>query len=61
VIETHLVDFDEEILGERIDVRFLARLRDETRFASPDELADQIARDRAAAVSYFQSGEAIRP
>ena len=61
VIETHLIDFDEEILGERIDVRFLARLRDEKRFASPDALADQIARDRAAAVAFFQSGEAVWP
>jgi len=61
VIEAHLIDFDEEILGERIDLRFLARLRDEARFASPDELADQIARDRAAAVAFFQSGEAVWP
>ncbi len=61
VIETHLIDFDEDILGERMDVRFLARLRDEIRFASAGELADQIARDRAAAVAYFQSGDAVWP
>ena len=34
-------------------MNFLARLRDEMSFAGPSELADQIARDKAAAVSYF--------
>jgi FAD synthase len=34
-------------------VNFLARLREEMPFAGPSELADQIARDQAAAASYF--------
>lgn len=54
VVETHLLDFDDDLYGERIEVRFLARLRDERRFAGMDELADQIARDRAAAAAFFQ-------
>jgi riboflavin kinase/FMN adenylyltransferase len=53
-VETHLLDFDEDLYGERVEVRFLARLRDERRFAGADELADQIARDRAAASAWFQ-------
>jgi len=61
VVETHLIDFDEDLLGERMDVRFLARIRDERRFSDPGELADQIARDRAAAVAYFQGGESLWP
>jgi riboflavin kinase/FMN adenylyltransferase len=61
VVESHLIDFDEDLLGERMEVRFLARLRDEKRFSGPDELADQIARDRAAAVAFFQSGDAVWP
>ena len=52
-IETHLLDVDEDLYGERLEVRFLARLRDEKAFDGPSELADQIARDRAAAASYF--------
>lgn len=52
-VETHLIDADEDLYGERVDVRFFARLRDEQKFAGPDELADQLARDRAAATSYF--------
>ena len=59
-VETHLLDFDEGLYGERIEVCFHARLRDERRFAGPAELADQIGRDRAAAASYFR-GVALSP
>jgi riboflavin kinase/FMN adenylyltransferase len=52
-VESHLIDVDEDLYGERVEVRFLARLRDERKFAGPEELADQLARDRAAATSYF--------
>jgi riboflavin kinase/FMN adenylyltransferase len=54
-VESHLLDFDDDLYTERVEVRFLARVRDEMRFESPMELADQIARDRAAALSYFQN------
>ncbi len=53
-VETHIMDFDDDLYGERIEVRFLARIRDEVRFGSSAELADQIARDRAAATAWFQ-------
>ena len=52
-VESHLIDVDEDLYGERVEVRFLARLRDEKTFAGSAELADQIARDQAAATSYF--------
>ena len=52
-VESHLLDVDEDLYGERVEVRFLARLRDEAKFAGPSELADQLARDLAAAASYF--------
>jgi riboflavin kinase/FMN adenylyltransferase len=54
-VESHLIDYAGDLYGERIEARFLARLRDERRFADTSELADQIARDRAAAVAWFQS------
>lgn len=53
-VETHLLDFDDELYHERVEVLFLARLRDEMRFAGASELADQLARDRAAAEAFFQ-------
>jgi len=54
-IETHLLEFDGDLYTERVEVRFLARIRDEMRFEDPLQLGDQIARDRAAAESYFQN------
>lgn len=52
-LETHLLDADEDLYGSRVEVRFLARLRDEIQFEGPSQLADQIARDVAASTSYF--------
>jgi len=54
-VESHLIDFEDDLYGVRIEVRFLARIRDEMGFANATELGDQIARDRAAAESYFQN------
>jgi len=55
VVETHLLELDTDLYGERMEVRFLDRVRDEMRFDTPFELADQVARDRAAALSYFHN------
>jgi riboflavin kinase/FMN adenylyltransferase len=52
-VETHLLDFDQDLYGQRIEILFLERLRDEQRFEGPLQLADQLARDRAATESYF--------
>ena len=54
-VESHLIDYEGDLYGQRVEARFLARLRDERRFADATALADQIARDRAAAVAWFQS------
>jgi riboflavin kinase/FMN adenylyltransferase len=59
VVESHLLDFTGDLYGERAEVRLLARLRDERRFASAAELAEQIGRDRAAAAAWFAG--AARP
>jgi len=48
-VEVHVLDFDGDLYGERIELEFLARLRGERRFAGIDELAAQIARDVHAA------------
>ncbi|MBN2419345.1 MAG: bifunctional riboflavin kinase/FAD synthetase [Deltaproteobacteria bacterium] len=44
-IETHVLDFSGDIVGERFTIKFIARLRDEKNFNSKDELAAQIERD----------------
>lgn len=45
-IETNIFDFDEEIYGLDISVSFIARIREERRFASLDELSVQLKSDR---------------
>ena len=52
-VETHLLDFSGEVTAKRMDVRFWKRLREEKKFASPEELRAQIARDIVAARRFF--------
>ena len=59
LVETHLLDFDRQLYGESIRVRFLRRLRGERKFPSLDDLREQIARDVARAGKYFRH-EAVR-
>ena len=44
-IETHIFDFDEDIYGLDINVTFIEKVRDEVRFASLDELKNQLEID----------------
>jgi riboflavin kinase / FMN adenylyltransferase len=48
-VETYLLDFSRDVYGARLRLHLVARLRDETRFASLGELKAQIARDVAEA------------
>ena len=43
--EVFLLDFDQNIYGEEIEVAFVARIRPDKTFASPDELIAQIEHD----------------
>ncbi len=54
-VETHLIDFDEDLYGSTIRVRVLHRLRGERKFAGIDELKAQITLDRNRAIRYFRS------
>lgn len=45
VIEIHILDFSEELYGERGEIEFTCRLRDELRFDSPEALVEQMRRD----------------
>jgi riboflavin kinase/FMN adenylyltransferase len=52
-VETHLLDFSGEVTATRMEVRFWKRLREEKKFASPEDLRAQIARDIASARRFF--------
>ena len=47
-IETHILDFDEDIYGLDISLSFVRRIRDERRFPSLEALSAQLAADREA-------------
>ena len=51
-IETNIFGFDDDIYGLDLRISFIARLRDERRFASLDELRAQIEADRRQASAY---------
>lgn len=45
-IETHILNFDEDIYGLEMSIEFVAKIRDERKFASMDELREQISKDK---------------
>ncbi len=52
-IEVHILDFDRDIYGEEIEVHFYERERDEQKFASVEELKQQLYLDRENTIQYF--------
>jgi riboflavin kinase/FMN adenylyltransferase len=49
LLEVHFFDFDEDIYGQRLEVQFVAKLRDELHFDSLDALVEYMKRDDKAA------------
>ncbi len=49
VVETYLLDYKAELLGQRFTIDLADKLRDERHFDAPEELKAQIARDVAQA------------
>jgi riboflavin kinase/FMN adenylyltransferase len=49
LLEVHFFDFDEDLYGQRLDVQFVAKLRDELDFEGLAALVDQMKQDEAAA------------
>ncbi|MBK7392216.1 MAG: bifunctional riboflavin kinase/FAD synthetase [Chloracidobacterium sp.] len=52
-IESYIFDFDGDLYGDVLRVRFLHRIRDERKFNGIDELKAQIERDSERARNYF--------
>lgn len=61
LLETHLFDFDGDLYGRRIEVEFVAKLRDEEKFADLDALKVQMDRDALQARSLLGSGSSEVP
>ena len=60
LLEVHFFDFDRDIYGQRLEVQFVAKLRDELDFDSLGELVDQMKRDEGAARECLARAEAPR-
>jgi len=61
LLEAHLFDFNSSIYGQRIEVEFLKRIRDEQTFESVTELRSQIEKDVAEAKAFFRKDTGIDP
>jgi riboflavin kinase / FMN adenylyltransferase len=53
-VETYVLNWDGDLYGDVVRVRFLYQLRDERKFGSIEALKEQIERDVARAESYFE-------
>ena len=53
ILEVHLLDFDEQIYGRRINVEFLHKIRDEQKFTSLDNLITYIQQDISKIRDWF--------
>ena len=53
-VETNIFDFDEDIYGLPLDLKFIKRLRSEERFPSLEALKVQLEKDREAAKASFE-------
>ncbi|MBS7578029.1 MULTISPECIES: riboflavin biosynthesis protein RibF [unclassified Enterococcus] len=51
-IEVYILDFNEEIYGETVKVKWLSKIRDMVKFTSIEALVDQLKSDEAVARSY---------
>lgn len=60
-VEVHLLDFQGELYGERLELEFVRALRSERRFPDLAALADQIARDAALARETLEDLESWEP
>ena len=52
-IESYIFDFDGDLYGDVLRVRFLHRIRDEKKFSGIEELRAQIEKDTRTALNYF--------
>ncbi len=51
-IETHILDYSGKLYGKKLEVEFFAKIRDEIKFGSADELKKQIEKDIKIARKY---------
>ncbi len=56
-IEVNIIDFDKMIYGEKIDIVFYQKIRNEIKFDNIDMLINQLSEDRNSVIDYFINNE----
>jgi riboflavin kinase/FMN adenylyltransferase len=59
-IEVHLLDFSEDIYGQKIQVNVIERLRDEQKFDSFESLKSQLEIDKKNTIQYFENSPTLK-
>ncbi len=54
-VEAYIFDFNQEIYGQTIEIKFIKRLRDEIKFTSIEALIKEIDNDKANTITYFKN------
>ena len=54
-LEVNILDFDDDLYGQRVNISFVQRLREERRFDSPEALVEQLRLDRETVERLFKS------
>lgn len=60
-LETHVLDFAQDLYGKRVDLEFFLRLREERKFPDKDALVAQIQKDVGRARRYFVRLKTLAP
>lgn len=58
-VETHIIDFNQDIYGKKIEVFFLKKIRDEAKFKTVELLKEQIAKDMTVAKEYLEIEDVV--
>ncbi len=59
-VESHLLNYSDELNEDRMEIQFLYRLRDERKFPDSDALKRQIGKDVERSVRYFHLWRSFR-
>jgi len=53
-VESHIIDFDEDLYGKTIELKFIKRLRSELKFNNIDDLITQIDQDKVISLEILE-------
>lgn len=53
-VESHLLEFEGDLYGKRLELIFLKKIRDEKKFQNVDELVQQLNADKKTTIEFFK-------